>query len=227
MCQNRLGVAPSEATCWTVIRGAAAGRGEARAEFARRYGSVIRAYLGARWKDLPLVHEIDDATQDVFLDCFRENGALARADDSRPFGAFLYGVVRNVARRVERESARNGLQLHSGFDLETREKSLSGAFDRAWARSIMKQAAALQRSKAAGDERAAVRVELLRLRFQEDLPIREIATRLGEDPAKLHREYAVARAEFRAALREVVAEHHPHTPGDVERECQRLIRCFR
>ena len=44
------------------------------------------------------------------------------------------------------------------------------------------------------------------------------------DPARLHREYATAREEFRAALRDIVAEHQP---GDTEREAERLIACFR
>ncbi len=38
-------------TCWTVIQGAAAGRGDDRDQFARRYAPVVRAYLGARWRD--------------------------------------------------------------------------------------------------------------------------------------------------------------------------------
>ena len=42
-------VAISDVTCWTVIRGAAAGRAEDCAEFAQRYEGVIRAYLAARW----------------------------------------------------------------------------------------------------------------------------------------------------------------------------------
>lgn len=219
-------MAISEATCWTVIRGAAAGCERNRAVFARRYAPVIRAYLLARWRRSPLASEIDDATQDVFLDCFRENGALSRADTGRPFRAFLYGVVRNVARRCEHARARAGLQPPSGFDPPGREETLGRVFDAAWAKAIMKQAAALQRDTALGDERATARVELLRLRFQEGVPIREIAARWNDDPARLHHEYATARDEFRAALREVVAEHSPGTPGDVERECQRLIRCF-
>jgi hypothetical protein len=66
-------------------------------------------------------------------------------------------------------------------------------------------------------------VELLRLRFQDGLPIREIARRWGADAAALHHEYAKARQEFQAALLEVVAFHHPGTPAEVEQACANLL----
>lgn len=44
----------SDSTRWTLIRDAAEGVPAARDEFARRYESVIRAYLGARWRGSPL-----------------------------------------------------------------------------------------------------------------------------------------------------------------------------
>ena len=62
-------------------RPAADGRAVDRAEFARRYAPVIRAYLGARWRGNGLAQEVDDAVQDVFVDCFSENGALTRLND--------------------------------------------------------------------------------------------------------------------------------------------------
>ena len=213
----------SEATCWTVIRGAAAGEGEQRAEFARRYEGVIRAYLGARWRGSGLTGELEDAVQDVFVDCFK--GALNRADPDRPFQAFLYGITKNVARRIEHDRKRAGLRLESSFELPSAERTLSEVFDEAWARALMKQAAIVQRLEAR-DEQARQRIELLRLRFQEGLPIRKIAERWGADAAKLHHEYAHARDEFRQALQQVVAEHHSGQPGEIARECARLISLF-
>ena len=64
---------------------------------------VIRAYIAARWTKLGLDLDVDDACQDVFVECFRANGPIYRADRTAPSGfrAFLYGVVRNVARRIE------------------------------------------------------------------------------------------------------------------------------
>jgi RNA polymerase sigma-70 factor (ECF subfamily) len=138
------------------------------------------------------------------------------------FRAFLYGVARNVARRFE--SRRPQVVLPLG-DAEAAEESLSSLFDRAWARAIMVEAGLRQRARAEAHSPEAVRrVELLRLRFEEGMPIREIAERWGEDAGRLHHEYALARKEFRAALLEVVAFHRPGTPAEVEQEAQALLQ---
>jgi len=93
----------SESTCWTVIQAAAAGNAEERGRFARHYERAIRAYLGARWRGSRLLPQVDDAVQEVFVECFKCGGVLDRADQKRSggFRPFLYGVVRNVARRLE------------------------------------------------------------------------------------------------------------------------------
>jgi RNA polymerase sigma-70 factor (ECF subfamily) len=212
----------SESTCWTVIRGAAEGRSSDREEFARRYLPVVRAYLGARWRGTPLAQQVEDGVQEVFLDCFKRDGALGRVDPARPFRAFLFGVARNVALRVEERRARGRERpAESGADFPADDPGLSAVFDRAWALTLLEEAVA--RHRAAGDGR---RAELLRLRFEEDLPVREIAARWREDPARVHKEYARAREEFKRALLEVVAFHHPGPPGEVERECERLLDLF-
>jgi RNA polymerase sigma-70 factor (ECF subfamily) len=64
---------------------------------------------------------------------------------------------------------------------------------------------------------------LLRLRFQEGLPIREVARLWQEDPATLHREYARARQEFKAALLDVMTSYHADSPATAERECADLL----
>ncbi|MHC4670698.1 MAG: sigma-70 RNA polymerase sigma factor region 4 domain-containing protein [Planctomycetota bacterium] len=219
----------ADTTCWTMIRGAAEGRAQDREEFARRYERLIRTSLRGRWKGSHLVAEVDDAVQDVFLDCFREGGALAKANPrlGHSFRAFLHGVVMNVARRFERARARAGLPLDSDLELPSREAAFSSLFDRAWAEALMRQAAVLQtvRAREVGPD-ADRRVELLRLRFRKDLPIREIAERWDADPAHVHHEYAKAREEFHQALHDVVQEHQGGTHGEVERECERLVACF-
>ena len=63
-------------TCWTLIRAAAAGQAAEREEFSRRYLAPVRAYLAARWRASPILGELDDAVQEVFVACFREGGAL-------------------------------------------------------------------------------------------------------------------------------------------------------
>lgn len=213
-------------TCWEMLDAAVAGSREARARFAERYEPLIRAYFAARWKYPPLLYEIDDAVQEVFIECLRAGGLLEKAEPDRPggFRAFLYGLVRNVARRVEARRRPTSSAEIEPEAIPSDEETFSRAFDRAWAKSVMREAA--QRQKIAAGvlgEAAQKRVELLRLRFQEDLPIRDIAQRWQADPVHLHREYAKARDEFRAALKDVLASFHGVGGEALERECAELL----
>ena len=215
-----------ESTCWTVIHAAAAGGAADRDKLVRRYLGVVRTSLGARWRGSPLVQDLDDAVQEVFVEFFRDGGALGAVSDGRVpnFRAFLFGVIRNVARRFESRPARMAAPL---TEIAVDDASLSELFDRTWARAIMAEAARLQERQAAqrGDE-AVRRVELLRLRFEENLPIRAIAERWGVDGAKVHHDYAQARQEFRTALVEVIAFHHPLSPAELEQEAAALLRAL-
>jgi RNA polymerase sigma-70 factor (ECF subfamily) len=138
-------------------------------------------------------------------------------------------VIRNVARRHEdfRKRRQRERQPQPSVEPQVDDVSLAQVFDAAWAQSIMEQAAVrmTEHAHTSGD-RALRRFDLLKLRFQEDMPIREIARLWDADPAHLHREYARARAEFREALVEVVAEHHPGARPQVEAEAARLITLF-
>ena len=214
----------SESTCWTLIHAAAAGSAAEREELARRYLGLVRSYLAARWRGTALLDDLDDATQEVFLECFRQGGVLQAVDAGRVpgFRPFLYGVIRNVARRFE---SRPGRPAGSLPDVAADEASQSHLFERTWAQALMAEAARRQRHQAGERGPEAVRrVELLRLRFEENLPIRAIAERWGVAAEGLHRAYALARKEFRAALLEVVAFHHPASPADVEEEAAGLLK---
>ena len=76
---------------------------------------------------------------------------------------------------------------------------------------------------ARGSPGARLRVELLRLRFAEGLPIREIAAQWEVDPDAVHRAYGKAREEFKLCLRRVVAEHVVRSETDLEREVERVF----
>jgi DNA-directed RNA polymerase specialized sigma24 family protein len=217
-------VPTSESTCWTVIQAAAAGSPADREELARRYLGVVRAYLAARWRGSTLRDDLDDAAQDVFVECFRRGGALDAVGAGRVpgFRAFLYGVIRNVARRFENRPVRSA---GTAPDTPADALSQSRLFDRTWARAIMAEAAELQKTRAHDHGPEAVRrVELLRLRFEENLPIRVIAERWGVDARSLHHAYALARQDFRAALLEVVAFHQPGSPAELEEEAASLLK---
>ena len=204
---------PADATCWTLIHAAAAGDRPARDDFARFYEPIARTYFATRWQQSPVLGRLDDAVQDAFVECFRSNGVLENVVQSHPdgFRPFFHGVLRNIARR--HESVRGPQPLPD--ELAADDTGPSREFDRAWARGLMKEAVRVQAEAAErSGEPALRRVELLRLRFQDGLPIRDIAVKWNEDPAKLHREYATAREEFRTALRRVIAFHAPGATGD-------------
>jgi DNA-directed RNA polymerase specialized sigma24 family protein len=135
------------------------------------------------------------------------------------FRPFFHGVLRNVARRHEGKG-RPAAEL---VDQPADESSLGKAFDKAWAVGLLREAGRVM-AEAADDERTRRRVELLKLRFQGGLPIREIAAKWGADAAKLHHEYATARDEFRVALRRVVAFHMPTAgEGPLDAACRELL----
>jgi RNA polymerase sigma-70 factor (ECF subfamily) len=220
----------TESTCWTVIRAAAAGSPADRDELGRRYLGVVRAYLSARWRGSALRDDLDDATQEVFVECFRQGGAVeaAGAGQVPDFRSFLYGVIRNVARRFEsRPGVTRRVAAAPLPEIAADDASQSRLFDRTWAQAIMAEAARLQRQRAAeGGPEALQRVELLRLRFEENQPIRAIAQLWGTDAARLHHSYALARQEFRAALLAVLAFHQPGSPAEIEQEAASLLKAL-
>jgi len=222
-----------ESTCWTLVEHAAAGDEAAREEFGRRYLPVVRAYLHARWSGRLAADELEDATQDVFLAFLREEGVLENLRPGRQeaFRPLLYAVVRNMALRIEHARARKldapRSESFQGEGTPSSEDSLSRVFDRAWAESILREAADLQESLARDSGGGALRrLELLRLLFDQELSLPEVAARWGVDADSLHKEAARAKREFKEALRSVVAFHHPLAPEVVERECRELLTLF-
>jgi RNA polymerase sigma-70 factor (ECF subfamily) len=134
----------SHHTRWTLIQRAAAESPADREAFA---------HLRARWRSPALAGEIDDAMQQVFVDCFKPDGALGRADPAQAggFRAFLYGVVRNVARGIERARATGPRQPSDSAPIDALpadDESLAQVFDRAWASAVLRDAAALQLERA-------------------------------------------------------------------------------
>lgn len=220
----------NEETSWNLVHAAAKGDPRARESFAKTYLPAVRSYLSARWRNLPLGSDVDDAVQEVFLDCYRDGGALARLDRERcgGFRAYLFGVTRTVALHFEtrrgRELERRGAELVEPHLLPADDTSISRVFDREWARTIMREAADLMTLQARQkDSDALRRVELLHLRFNKGLPIREIAQDWKVDASHVHHEYAKARREFLDALREVVKSHEGCPPERLEEECVHLL----
>lgn len=219
-------------TSWTLVRGAARGETVAREEFGRRYLPLMKRYLFERWRDRPWLTEIEDATQEVFVECYKKGGALDHFEEGRgdSFRGYLLSICRNVAARFEREQWQrmkvkideSVLELSSADD--TRASQL---FDRAWAQSMLREAAQRYQQKAPNlDSNARHRFELLVLRFRDDMPIRDIARLWNVDPTQLHREYTKARDEFRDILMEVLEIHQPGSHASLTQECERLFEAY-
>jgi RNA polymerase sigma-70 factor (ECF subfamily) len=176
-------VSAPDTTCWTIIEGAAGGVDADIARFIDLYGPVVHAYLRARWRGKPAEQLVDDAVQDVFLECFKEGGVLERAKGRGlvSFRGFLVGVARNVSLRYETAKAKNP-EVRAATSFEpadpSAESELARVFDRAWAEAMVRDASARQaeRARIIGAD-AVRRVELLDLHFSEGLPIRDIAKR--------------------------------------------------
>lgn len=208
--------------------GAAAGDMRNRDAFARRYGPVVKAYLAARWR-VPSDHEeVQDGAQETLLECLKPGGALERVDPARPggFRAFLYGIARNVAsmaeskRRVrERRKAPDDVE-----SVESSEDTYSQVFDRAWAQLVTSEARDLMAGRAAPGGTPELRLRILRLRYEQELPSREIARTLGIDAFRVYKLLHEARKEYRASLLEVMAYYHPEADKDeLERHCVELL----
>ncbi len=228
-------------TSWTLIREAANGNSVKQATFAKLYGPILRKYFEYRWPSNRQKQEVDDGVQEVLLLCIRPDGPLSRVDPAAPAGfrGFLKGIARNIALKINQREKRACHQP----DEETRiaelagnESSAADQFDRSWALMIMHEARKRFVEQAC-DASAKQRVELLRLRFEEGEPIREIAVILNPDCQndtsvfeaeckKWHREFQKAKTEFWRALLNVVAIHSPGTPAEIERECRDLLNAL-
>ncbi len=211
-------------TCWTLIHAAADGSPTALSQFAERYQATVRKTLVARWSRSRRIDWIDDAVQEVFVECIRPGGALSKADSkfSGGFRAYLFGVTRNVMLRYESRLVAGQLDRE---DFVADEATVGEVFDREYARAIMKEASQLQlrNAESLGDV-AIRRVELLRTRFTDGLPIREIAQRWSVDAGWLHHEYSKARSEFLSALLDVVAASQPSaTHAENQATCKELL----
>jgi hypothetical protein len=221
-------------TSWELIQEAAGGERSAREEFARRYSGVVRSFLGSREGGGLGRDELEDATQEVFFECFKHEGLLERARQGagRGFRAFLSVACRNVAlrfttRRARRRDQPGASTLHAD-QLPLDDETLGRAFDRAWAQELLRRAADYQEEEARTRGPECVRrVELLRLRLHEGLPIRAIAENWGLAPEFLHHEYAQARREFERSLRAVIALENPGDPEAVGRELGELLTLYR
>lgn len=221
-----------DTTCWTEIHAAAEGNPSARENFARRYTPIMRAYFGHRWRRSPLIAELEDAVQEAFVECFRQGGVLASVNPQREFRPYFFGTLRKLALRAEtKRGRRREVQGSPDLDLDRidgDEESLSQVFDKSWAATLIHEARDRMTQRANTlDEAARLRVEILRLRFVEDMQTRHIAQQWNQSSEVIQREYRKAREEFLNCLIEVMSFYQSGTREELKRECQRLLEIIR
>jgi len=218
-----------DTTRWSVVLGAVAGDPADRDRFCVLYEPVIRAYLGARWRVPHQNQEVSDGVQEVFVECFKDRGALGRLDPGRSggFRAFLYGVTRATAIAIERKSSRRTRDktLH-GSDLrfvQRTQATLSQAFDKAWARMIGREAGRLVAERAKKHRGGIEKVKCLELRFVRGLPPRDIAVEMECPVERVYELLKLAKLEYRSALLEVVGSYSPTaSEKELEDKCREL-----
>jgi hypothetical protein len=210
----------SQETSWMLIHRAVEGNVDARDEFVRRYEPAARRYLGARWNGTPYIQQLEDAVQQVFLECFRDGSALPCVDGERRFSGFLRGVVNRVAQEFETGKAR----LSNRQAVPVDEMSASRAFDRAYAKDEMRRAHELLMAHARENgERHVRRVDLLRLPVVDGTLIRNLAAQWGEEAKQVSWEYEKVRVEFKYALRAVLRLHEQCPENKIEEEMLHIL----
>lgn len=186
---------------------AAAGDVVARTEFWEHHARQVRTWLWFRWSRSSLRGCIDDAAQEVYLECCRPGGALTRFVAERAehgFAGFLRGVVRNVAHRFEHQRARERAQRADYADtrsaaLATVERQPGDAGPDVDHEQVVAALEHLDRDDPARGTPRSLRT-FLRLHFDEGLPVRTIARRWQEPADRVHELRRRACRRFRACL---------------------------
>lgn len=199
---------------------AAGGDPAARAAFWAQHARQVHTWLWFRWSRTTLRGCIDDAAQEVYLECFRRGGAFTHFAPERArhgVTGFLRGIVRNVAHRFERQRTRE--RAHRAH-LTGTPPPLHGDDDAVPAgdgTGIDHEhvVAALDRLDHDDPARGTPRSlrAFLRLRFDDGLPVRTIAKHWQTTPDHVHELRRRACRRFRSCLLAVLREARAPQPA--------------
>ncbi|MDX6632068.1 MAG: polymerase sigma-70 factor, subfamily [Solirubrobacterales bacterium] len=164
-------------TARTIIR-LQSGDDQAFATLYSRYFDRVYGYLRVLLKDS---HEAEDVAQQVFVKLLNGLPSYERRD--QPFRAWLFIVVRNLARDHLRGSRR--VELMAPADLDDRqERMLNGAVDQEPEGTDLRALSWVtnQDLLVLIERLPAVQRQVLALRYMMGLPVNEIAEVIGTSP---------------------------------------------
>jgi RNA polymerase sigma factor (sigma-70 family) len=223
-------------TRWSlVLRSRSADDREARAAFGElcsAYYTPLVEWLGGRG------HERDDAedlVQGLYVRMLSDPGGPVRAAPGQGrFRSYLLAALRNHASdtgRAGRAQRRGGDVEHVPWDDEVaaRDERPDAAFDRAWAREVLRRA--IERiERAPGPDRQAFDALLDAVLVPERTAASrdELAKRLGCSVAALRVRIHRLRRQLAAAVRAEIADTVPAEEGEdgVQEELRDLFRAF-
>jgi len=163
-----------------------------RAAFDQLMIQHQRRVVAIAWRLLGTEDEARDAAQEAFLRVYKH---LRKFDPAQDFSGWLYRIVVNVCRDLQRKRRRHGgTSLEEAFESgnlpepASRENS-EAAVLAAQERAIVQRALATLTEK----ERAA-----LVLRDLEGLPTEEVARLLGSSPPTVRSQISTARVKIKA-----------------------------
>ncbi len=215
-CLMRRADAQEERRMWALIRAVSRGDQRARQVFCLMWRGAVQRDLWRIWRDSPLRAYAADAEQEVFLECLRPGGALARFDPSRgvPLRGYLRGVVRNVAARVARREAsysrHNQRAGDAVFDWSHGDGDVLLDVEQHELRRCVERAIVELQLVRACDSHSMG--ELVRLLFHGGLPVRSVARRWGLPPERVHELRRRACRLLRRRLR-ALRPHRLRPPG--------------
>lgn len=233
---------PFPVTRWSLIE-RARGAGAADVHSRDALDELLRRYLPALKTHLVLSRRLDPDRADEMLQSFVasrivENGLLSRVGPGRGrFRTYLLHSINNFLLdqiRAERAQKRAGGYVHSLDELGASDQEPQHAapapphaYDMAWARRVIDQAAELMRGQCAREDRTDIwevfvaRVLEPALQGADPIPYEQLVARFGyRTPEQAANVLTTAKRSFQRALREVVADYCDE--AEVEQELRDL-----
>lgn len=188
---------------------------------------MVRIELAAQLRRAVDDPDVEDAVQEVLLECLKAGGALERASEAKctRFRAYLGGITRNVGLRHLRVRKNQPSALEETEFVSDSSPDVEANLNAAWSQAVLGEAMALLVRESCLAETARLRLRVLQLRHQEGLKAAQVAEMLGISATRVHHLTSEAKNEYRLALLSVVSQQNPGLGrAEIEAECVALLQ---